>query len=151
MKLIPILSLAILAAGLAGCATQEEAPSAEEPLTVEEVLATTLGDDAYGETTRCVSRHLVNRTEVLDDKHILFWGRGDRVWLNTLRSRCVGMRPRDTLQLEVRDNQICNFDMVSTIERFGAGFMPVSARCGLGDFVEINKEQAQVLVEELRR
>ena len=61
------------------------------------------------------------------------------------------MRPRDTVQLEMRDNQICNFDMVSTIERFGSGFMPVSARCGLGDFVEINAEQAQVLVEELKR
>jgi hypothetical protein len=144
--------LTLLAALLSACATTEgEAPEKDQPLTVAEVLASTMDEEAYGPTRRCLPEHQFYRTQVLDDQHILFWGRGDKAWLNTLTTKCIGLRPRDTLELELRSGQLCRLDTVGSIDLTTLGPFRKSARCALGDFRQMTHEQAKVLTQELDR
>ncbi len=136
---------------LSACATTESEAPKEKPLTVAEVLASTMDEESYGPTRRCLPEHQFYRTQVLDDQHILFWGRGDKVWLNALTTKCIGLRPRDTLELELRSGQLCRLDTVGSIDLTTHGPYRKSARCSLGDFRQMTHEQAKVLAQELDR
>ena len=144
---------ALMWLGLGGCASQpDDATQAQKPaLTVEEVLATTMGEEDYGETRRCLPNHLVERAEILDDKHILFWGRRDRAWLNTLSMKCIGLRKRDPLRFELHSSQLCHLDTVSSFDNSMSGAIRQSARCSLGEFRAMDHAQAELLTQELGR
>ncbi len=146
-----IILVSALAVALSACASrpEEKGEAEEKPLTVEEVLATTLGEEAYGNVERCLPQHAYDRTEVLDQQHILFWGRGGKAWLNTLSAKCPGLRKRDTLTFELTQSQLCRMDTVSSVDYGIFGVQRVSGRCALGDFVEIGEEQAKLLKEQL--
>ena len=145
--------VALLLLGMAGCASNPEAQSADEepPLTVEQVLATTLEDEDYGEASRCIDRHRYDRVEVLDDQHLIFLGRGDRVWLNTMKARCIGLRRKAVLQFDgLLGAQICQLDTVQSVDYgLGGGLERVSARCALGEFQPISRQQALMLMEQV--
>ena len=82
--------------------------------------------------------------EVLDTRHVLFKGRGDRVWVNTLRSNCVGLRKRDVLQFDIRGSQICNLDTFTAVSN-SFGWQRTSATCSLGDFSPVTSEQVAMI------
>ena len=64
---------------------------------IDFILDNPLPESEYAESARCVYPNMYRDVEVLDEKHLLFWGqRGGVVWLNQLRSRCIGLT-RDAL------------------------------------------------------
>jgi hypothetical protein len=140
--------LLLFAALLSACAsdpaktaeTQQEV--AEE---IESILTQPLGQDEYAEGESCISTHQYDSVEVLDNQHVVFKGRGQRLWLNTLRNKCVGLRTHDVLKFELRGSRICNLDSfvaIDTTMHFG---YETSANCALGDFAPITQEQIALI------
>ena len=134
---------------LAACGTRGDTPH-EPPPTVEEILATALGDADYGKPERCLQTSQYTRIIVLDRKHLLFEGRGGKYWLNTLRLECPGLRKDAVLQLDLNSARICNLDTVTAIETRWLSIDRVSATCSLGDFLPVPEEQAEFLKREVR-
>ena len=144
------LLLGVLVAWLvAGCAAAPQEPA--EPLSVDEILSSTAGPETYGEPENCLSPAQYNRVEVLDRQHLLFWGRGDKAWLNRLRSPCVGLRRGATLVLELTTNRPCNLDSVTAVESSFRFWRRVSATCGLGPFEPISHAQGKALKDALKQ
>lgn len=142
------LAVALLAAALAGCASDPAQTAAEQQQVAEQIetiLTQPLGDEEYGGGERCLSTHLYDSVEVLDTRHVLFKGRGERLWVNTLRNACVGLRKRDVLQFDVRGSQICNLDTFTAVSNALFGWQRTSATCSLGDFSPVTAEQVAMI------
>ncbi len=136
---------------LAGCAS---APPSEEQQArteaIEDILSQPLPSEEYAEEVRCLSTHSYRSVEVLDPEHVLFEGTGDRVWVNKLRNRCVGLRRNDTLRFELRDNRVCNLDSFEAVDSFLWFWERTSGTCTLGNFIPVTPEQVAALKAALR-
>ena len=146
----PATVLLVTAVLAAGCAAQPETGEEEqEPLTVEDILASAPSPEDYSESVTCLHRDAYVQVEVINPELLLFHGRRDRVWLNRLRRPCIGLRPNDTLAFDIRQSRLCNLDTFSSIDTFGRGPERSSALCSLGKFETISPEQANALQEAL--
>ena len=147
--------LCILIPGLvSACATQPETAAsgqqeAEQPLTVEDILASAPQPEDYSDPVNCLHRDAYRDVDVINRELLVFHGRRGKVWLNRLRNACVGLRREDALAFEMRDNRLCDLDTFSAIDTFGGPFERTSARCSLGKFEPISPEQADLLKEGL--
>jgi len=142
-----LLLMAVLAAGCAGVeATQEEhqAREAAKKESIQDILSQPLANEEYSEEERCLSTFTYRSVDVLDDQHVLFKGTGGRLWLNTLRQRCVGLRSQDSLRFELRDNRLCDMDRFQSVDTFGY-MSRTSATCTLGTFAPVTAEQVQAI------
>ena len=143
----------LIAALLAGCATQPETAQQEQeeeqPLTVEEILAQAPKPEDYSDPVTCLNRFAYQDVDVINKELLLFYGRRDKVWLNRLRNPCIGLRREDTLAFDMRDNRLCDLDTFSGVDTFGGPLERTSARCSLGKFEPVSLEQAQLLKEGL--
>ncbi|MCP5091233.1 MAG: hypothetical protein GY949_09950, partial [Gammaproteobacteria bacterium] len=70
----------------AACAVSPEAESRRQAMEadIDEILAYELDPAEFGETKRCLSDHDFRNFRPLGDRHILFEGRRDKLWINTL-------------------------------------------------------------------
>ena len=138
----------LFAALLAGCAS-DPAKTAEKQQEVAEeieaILTQPLADEEYGESERCISTFQYDSVQVLDNQHVVFKGRGKKLWLNTLRGRCIGLRKRDVLKFELRGSQLCNLDDFAAIDTTMFFGSETSAKCVLGDFSPITEEQIALI------
>ena len=142
-----ILLLTILAG--TGCASS---PEDETPVrSIEEILTTTTAPEAYGAAERCLRVTDYEQVDVLNDQALIFWGRGDKVWLNRLRTRCIGLRKNSTLRFDLHSTQACDMDTVAAIDNFFLRWQKVSGDCALGKFEPISPQQAEVLLAELQK
>lgn len=109
----------------------------------------TLAADAKNElaednSERCISLLRVDRTHVLDDRNILFYLRGKRVYINKLPRKCPGLRRADSFLYKTSSNRLCNLDNITALNNMGFGFSR-GASCGLGKFHPIDLQMAQEL------
>ena len=140
----------LITALLAACASQPESGEEEEqPLTVEEILASAPQPEDYSDSVTCLHRDAYEDVEVINRELLLFHGRRDKVWLNRLRRACIGLRRNDTLAFDMRNARLCDLDTFSSIDSFGGPMQRTSARCSLGKFETISPEQAELLKEGL--
>lgn len=114
-------------------------PAVPAALAQEEPVVT---DDSR----RCINLRTIRSTTVIDDRNILFYAGGDRVYHNILPSACRGLAREDRFSYEVRTGSLCNSDTISVLydDAFGINDGP---RCRLGLFHEITREDAEALVE----
>ncbi|MEZ5598952.1 MAG: DUF6491 family protein [Pseudomonadales bacterium] len=145
MKRLSLLMAAVIAAG---CAGKPAEPPAQ---TFEEVLSSTLTEDDYGKSARCIAMTDYDAIRVLDSKHLLFEGLGNRNWLNTLRMDCPGLRKNATLRIDARSSRLCNLDSVTGVEVRRFWMDRISATCSLGNFVPVTDEQAKFMKAEAKR
>lgn len=145
------IALLLLMTGLTGaCATQPETGEEEEqPLTVEEILASAPKPEDYSDPVTCLNRYAYDDVEVINRDLLLFHGRRGKVWLNRLRNACIGLRRDDTLAFDMRDSRLCDLDTFASVDTFGGPLERTSARCSLGKFEPVSPEQAQLLKEGL--
>jgi hypothetical protein len=155
-NLLLVAAVMALAAGVA--AEEAEAPgeAAGTPRAevIDEILTKPLDEEEYVEAVRCLSPHSYRNVRVLDDRHVLFEGPGERVWLNRLRNRCIGLRPNATLRFRMRDTRVCELDTFEAVDSFLRGMDRVSATCSLGRFMPVTPEQVEAIrgaVDEGRR
>ncbi len=83
---------------------------------------------------RCIAINEIRRTEVVDDKTILFHLKNKKVYRNELPQRCPSLSYGRAFKYETSQHQLCNVDLISVINHT-TGESIAGAVCGLGMFV----------------
>ena len=126
----------LMAAACAAAAPAEEPEqatgAAEVPITAEEILANPLGEEAYEQSSRCLSTAKYRRVEIMNNQILVFHGRGDEMWLNILPNRCMGLQADMILTIERRGMRLCARDQFKGEPRFRLD--TASMPCTLGEF-----------------
>ncbi len=119
----------------------------EPPMTAEEILANPLGDEAYAQSSRCLSTGKYRRVEIMNNQVLIFHGRGDEIWLNILPNRCMGLEADMILSIERRGMRLCARDQFTGVPRFrpDTNSMP----CTLGDFHPTRPENVAAIRDAL--
>ena len=134
-------------------APTETVPSAAEALDVESILSNPLDDEDYQKRSNCLSLRAIDKVEVLDDTLVVFQGRGKKLWLNQLSSRCLGLREDMLVELRAFGGSVCRLDRFVGRPRFSP-LGAIHANCRLGSFETIDELQVEALrlaIEERRR
>ncbi len=103
-------------------------------------------DLAAGPPEQCLSLIRIDRSEVIDDRNIIFHMQNGDLYRNQLPYRCPGLSLHDTFMYRTSLNQLCNLDIITVMDNIGFGLSP-GASCGLGHFYPITEEQADKLRE----
>lgn len=143
--------------GIVGCAgagptPEQQAREAAKQETIADILSQPLPAEAYSQNERCLSTYLYDQVDILDDQHVVFRGRGDKLWLNKLRNRCIGLNRHDMLQFKLRDSRVCDMDTFEAVDSAFWGMR--SGTCTLGEFQPITPEQVEAIeaaVQEARK
>lgn len=104
-------------------------------------------DDLVAGTERCISTSQLRRTDIIDDRTILFYMRGNEIYLNQLPNRCSGLRSADRFSYSPTGNRLCNFDSITPLRDAGPGGLGMrgGVSCGLGNFKAITEDDVLVL------
>lgn len=128
MKATFISLITLLATSACATADQHEDEETELPEGVE----------------NCVHLRAVDRIEILDEQHILFYMRNGKIYSNHLSRKCPGLRHNDTIMYRTALNQLCDIDTFTVLENIGGGFMP-GATCSFGKFYPATQEEVDAL------
>lgn len=114
---------------------------------VQEILNTTLDDEDYGETKRCIWSNRYDKIEMIDDRRVIFYGGRKRAWLNHWKhgDHCAGkLYSHYRIGVEQRSRQVCEHDRIFFID-MNMGMRRVGPKCVLGKFEPITREQADYI------
>ncbi len=150
---------------LAGCATSPEVESRRQAAAadIDAILSVPLDPAEFGETKRCLGDNEYRNFRALDDRHILFEGRRDKQWINTLRTRCPDLRWGDVLVVrQFSGTRMCDADRFEVADWFdwpwyrrypwhwgpswGTGM-----QCSLGTFQPVTADQVAEIEAVLER
>ena len=101
-------------------------------------------------TVDCIPVQRVDRTEVLDNRSIVFHMRGRDAFLNQLERDCPGLDREKRFMYEVRSAQLCNVDTISVLEDWGVG-VARGFTCPLGPFQKVSDDELADLRAQTRR
>ena len=90
----------------------------------------------------CITVSRIRRTRIVDDRTILFYMRGSRVYRNILERECPRLEREGRFMYEIRGYRLCDIDTISVLDRFGSGFSR-GFTCRLGEFHPITREEAE--------
>jgi len=154
-RAIGFLSCAALL--LAGCASAPDYEARRQAVEadIDEILSVQLDPAEFGDNKRCLSDHEYRSFRPLGDRHILFEGRRDRLWINTLRGRCTDLRRGDVLVLRsFSGTRMCDMDSFQVADWFDwpwyrrwpwhwGGSWTTGMRCSLGKFQPVTEGQVE--------
>jgi hypothetical protein len=104
-------------------------------------------DDPPGDRPqRCISLLNLDRTDVVDNRTILFHMRNGRIYLNHLSRDCPGLEREKRFMYSPTSTQLCEVDGVTVIEKWGFGFTR-GFTCSLGEFHPLSKSEFESLME----
>lgn len=102
-------------------------------------------DDSFDRTPQsCVVMNRVRRTEVLDDRTVLFHLRDDRILRNHLPNECPNLEREDRFSYQARGGRLCDTDTITVLPRGVGAF---GATCRLGRFYPMSQEDLEELME----
>ncbi len=127
-----------------------EDPSAQEALTVQEILQRDPSAEDYGESPRCIDTKRIRRINVLDDKHVVFEMSRDQFFLAQFERRCPGLRRNKTVMTEPTGSRLCRLDTIRALEEWGLGNYQPGMPCHIPGFQNITKEQVMQLKDTLK-
>lgn len=106
--------------------------------------------DPVVETVDCISLNWLDRTDIIDDRNVLFYMRGDQIYLNQLPHRCSGLRVADKFSYRPTINRLCSIDTITPLRDSGPGGLGMTGgiACKLGPFKSITEDDVLVLKEE---
>lgn len=131
---------------LVGIAMSIAIPAAgqdQEPADVPE-------SEKVGDLTRsCVNLRSLRRTQVIDDRNVLFRVRGRTVYHNILPQQCGGLAREDRFSYDSQFGRLCQGDLIRVLysDSFGTFGMREGPGCRLGKFHKITQEDAKALLE----
>ena len=152
-KRIVICAVVVGIVAIAGCATSPEDERRQQDMEadIDEILDYELDEAEYGRPRRCLSTREYRSFRPLGDRHLLFEGRNDKLWVNVLGGRCLGLE--DDSKFIMRQNmsgQVCDKDLFEIMDRFdpisSAGLGPT---CILGEFRPVSKGQVAEIEDRL--
>ncbi|MDP6992971.1 MAG: hypothetical protein QGF87_01335 [Woeseiaceae bacterium] len=97
-------------------------------------------------TVDCIQVRNIRRTDVLDDRNILFHMRGRTIYHNMLPRQCGGLAREDRFSYQTSIGRLCRLDSIRVLydDPFG---LRAGNRCSLGLFRKIDREDAEALKE----
>ena len=108
-------------------------------------------EPSYDENTReCINLRQIRRTEVVDDRNILFYMRGATVYHNILPRQCGGLAREDRFSYQTSIGRLCRMDSIRVLYNNPYGLREGN-RCSLGVFHKITKEDAAAYKDDLKR
>ncbi len=145
-----ILLAAISLLFLAGCAGSpvEEERRKQMEADVDDILTYENDPAEVGEVRDCLTDNEYRSYRALGKRHLLFYGRKNRQWVNVLRGRCAGLR-KDTLFImkPLSSGRVCKLDQFEAADR-GAP-LSVAATCTLGEFLPVTEAQVEEIENRL--
>lgn len=139
------------ATGFADPADASAASASNVTAQIDFILDNPLPESDYAQSKRCVYPNAYRSIEILDGRHLLFWGDRGVVWLNQLRFECPGLKRDAVLIFDMRDRSLCDMDNFDGAPRAGGVAASFAAHCMLGHFESISEDQAETLRIALSR
>jgi hypothetical protein len=128
-------------------AAEPESPASEP--SVEDILKSTPREEDYTQARRCVRSSRIERTEILNDRLIVFHMKREENLLLQFPQRCPGLRRDVTLKYEKGGPNICEHDVVQALIDLGAT-LRWGPRCILPAFEPVTDAQVEYVKAELR-
>lgn len=135
MKRLTIASLLGLCVAFSAAAQDGEI-AAEE--TIDAI------EDFDRDPVRCIAPSRIDRTEIIDERTVLFYMRNGDVYRNRLAFDCPRLVREKRFSYDLRTNRLCSVDSITVLEFWGASLRR-GMSCGLGEFYPITKEEAELL------
>ena len=104
--------------------------------------------EAVEGTEDCVWTRTLRRTEVLDDRNILFFMTGGKIYRNFLPRRCHSLSNRRAFSYETRVSQLCRSDRITVLDTLGFGGVP-GPSCALGKFYPVTENEVEAMREQI--
>lgn len=123
-----IVLIPIAALGLLGAA----APAAPR----EDALASALAGRIAGTPVDCVEKSRLDGPQIIDEKTLIYRESGRRIWRNDLIGECRGLKPMDTLIVDIFGGQLCRNDHFRALT---PGLTIPGPYCRLGKFTPYDK------------
>lgn len=161
-------SAILLALSIAsGCAVSPETAERREAIEADitEILSLSVDDDGKSLAQDCLREVDYRSFRALDDRYILFEGRGEKLWINKLRTRCLDLDMRPGTLIAVRSfssRRICENDSFVVSDWFDAPWyrrapwqwgsaLDPGVQCVLGEFVPVSEDQLAEIEAALER
>ena len=138
-----LIVVSVLGLFIAVPALAQDGETEEEELTAAEQL---IGEfEALDrEPVRCIAPSRIDRTEVIDERTVIFHMRGSDTYLNRLSYACPRLVREKRFSYDIRTNRLCNVDVIYVLEWWGRSLRR-GPGCGLGMFYPITEEEAELL------
>jgi hypothetical protein len=104
-------------------------------------------DDAY---KRCINTSSIRSTSVKSDRHIVFYAKHRKIYLNTLPSPCRGLAREGRFSYTAFGSRLCRSDLIRVLDYSGVGLQQGRA-CQLGRFQLVTKQDIADLFEDRDR
>lgn len=106
-------------------------------------LGSAADEESFDRTPQhCLSTIRIDRTDAVDDQHILFYLRGGKVFVNSLPQKCPQLKKENRIMYRVTTTRLCNLDTITVLEQW-AGQLTPGFTCPLGSFYPVTKEEAR--------
>jgi len=159
---VVVLSIAFFSMS---CAVSPETAARRQAVEaeIEAILSEPQDTDQPGLTQRCLADQDYRNFRAIDDRRLLFQGRRDELWINTLRTRCHDLRYGTVLVFRPRSGmrRLCELDTFEPTDWFawpwyrrwpwrwgtawGTGMM-----CTLGEFQRVTEAQVAAIEDLLQ-
>ena len=147
---------------IAGCAMTPEDEDRLRAIEadIQDILSLSPGEGSQPQ--RCLTEHQYRGIRPLDEKHVLFTGRGDKQWVNVLRHRCADLRHGFVLRVQSHSfSHICSTDRFAVDDWFDWpwysrapwhwGAWSTGMTCTLGEFYPVTEGQVEEIEAVIRR
>lgn len=94
----------------------------------------------------CLSLRRIRRTEVVDDRTVLFYTRGNGIYENLLQANCPGLKRNRRFVYATDVSRICQSDSI-TVVRGVSSQINGGLSCQLGTYHPLSKLEAAQLVD----
>jgi hypothetical protein len=95
---------------------------------------------------QCINLRTIRRTDIVDDRNVLFYMHGDTVYHNILPRQCHGLARENRFSYTTTIGRLCSLDTIRVLYD-GAFGLQQGAGCTLGTFHKITREDAKALKE----
>lgn len=138
---------------LAGCATSPEDEQRRKDMEadIDDILTYELDPLEYGEPGKCLSESQFRSYRALGNRHLLFWGRQDKQWVNVLRGRCTDLRDTSVFVMKPSAaGRLCANDRFQVVDHFDSmANMNMAPVCVLGEFKPVTEAQVKEIENRL--
>lgn len=150
----PAAWLGLVAFFVAACAVSPEVEERRQAIEadIDEILSLPLDPAEYGDVKRCLSDMEYRNFRPIDERHVLFEGRRDKLWMNKLRGRCSDLRFGNVLVVrQFSGSRMCDGDQFRVTDWFDWpwyrrwpwywGSWGTGPTCTLGKFQPVTEDQ----------
>jgi len=142
----------------AGCAASPEIEARRDAIEadIDDILTLTLDEAEFGGPRRCLSEAEFRTFRPLGERHILFYGRRNKLWVNSVHGRCREMRDsRAIVTKTTTGSRLCDKDRFQAADWFewpwyrGWSSNSAGPECILGEFRPVSQEQVDEIEARL--